>query len=98
MRLTARGTSYGSLRGALCCGLCGALLLADHAGAALPPSVAHAFLDQRIPLSSVSAYVQEIGAAKPLFTHCRLERRRSTGRTSFTNDTCCGIRIQPHST
>ena len=67
MRLTACGTSYGLLRGALCC----ALLLAQQAGAALPQPVAHAFLDQRIPLSSVSAYVQEIGAAKPLFTHWR---------------------------
>ena len=69
MRLTARGTLYGSLHGALCCGLCCALLLADRAGAALPPPVARAFLDQRIPLTSVSAYVQEIGAARPLFTH-----------------------------
>src|ERR1700676_3638740 len=57
------------LRGALRCGLCCALLLADEAGAALPPTVARAFRDQRIPLTAVSAYVQEIGAAnsvKPL--------------------------------
>jgi len=62
----------GRLRSALRCGLCCALLLADQAGAALPPTVARAFHDQRIPLTAVSAYVQEIGAAnsvKPLLTH-----------------------------
>ncbi|HEY8622509.1 MAG TPA: D-alanyl-D-alanine carboxypeptidase, partial [Casimicrobiaceae bacterium] len=69
MRLTARRRLHGVLRGVLCCGLCCALLLADQAGAALPRPVARAFLDQRIPLTAVSAYVQEIGAAKPLFTH-----------------------------
>src|ERR1700676_5675092 len=60
------------LRGALRCGLCCALLRADEAGAALPPTVARAFRDQRIPLTAVSAYVQEIGAAnsvKPLLIH-----------------------------
>ncbi len=72
MRLSACSTSFkaicGVLRGALCC----ALLLADQAGAALPPTVARAFHDQRIPLNAVSAYVQEIGAAnsvKPLLIH-----------------------------
>src|ERR1700731_4184674 len=76
MRLRACSTSFGALcgawRGALWRGLCCALLLADQAGAALPPTVARAFHDQRIPLSAVSAYVQEIGAAnsvKPLVIH-----------------------------
>src|ERR1700681_1097228 len=76
MRLSACSTSFGALcgvlRGALCSGLCGAPLLADQAGAALPPTVARAFHDQRIPLNAVSAYVQEIGAAnsvKPLLIH-----------------------------
>jgi D-alanyl-D-alanine carboxypeptidase/D-alanyl-D-alanine-endopeptidase (penicillin-binding protein 4) len=49
--------------------LCCALLLAGRAGAVLPPELARAFLEQRIPLNSVSVYVQEIGAAKPLLTH-----------------------------
>src|ERR1700676_5298 len=69
MRLSACSTPFGVLRGALCCGLCCALLLADQARAALPQPVARAFLEQHIPLTSVSAYVQEIGAAnsvKPL--------------------------------
>src|ERR1700674_3614161 len=76
MRLSACSTSFGALwgvlRGALRCGLCCALLLADPAGAALPPTIARAFHDQRIPLTAVSAYVQEIGAAnsvKPLLIH-----------------------------
>src|SRR6202521_221428 len=76
MRLSACSTSFGALwgvlRGALRCGLCCALLLADPAGAALPPTIARAFHDQRIPLTAVSAYVQEIGAAnsvKPLLMH-----------------------------
>ncbi len=45
-----------------------ALLLASEANAALPQPVARAFLAERIPLSAVGAYVQEIGATKPLFT------------------------------
>src|SRR6202790_1694122 len=72
MRLSACSTPFGVLRGALCCGLCCALLLADQARAALPQPVARAFLEQHIPLTSVSAYVQEIGAAnsvKPLLMH-----------------------------
>jgi hypothetical protein len=80
MRLSASSTSLGApydvLRGALLCGLCCALLLADQASAALPPVLARAFLDQRIPLNAVSAYVQEIGAAnsvKPLLIHRPLQ-------------------------
>src|SRR6266403_44598 len=72
MRLSACSTSFEALFGALRCGLCCALLLSDHAGAALPPTVARAFHDQRIPLTAVSAYVQEIGAVnsvKPLLIH-----------------------------
>ena len=37
--------------------------------ALLPPVIERAFLDQRIPLSAVSVYVQEIGAARPLVSH-----------------------------
>lgn len=37
--------------------------------AALPRPVARAFLDQGIPLTAVSAYVQEIGRVRPVFTH-----------------------------
>jgi serine-type D-Ala-D-Ala carboxypeptidase/endopeptidase (penicillin-binding protein 4) len=47
---------------------CCALLLAGEAGAALPQPVARAFLAEHIPLTAVGAYVQEIGASKPLFT------------------------------
>jgi D-alanyl-D-alanine carboxypeptidase/D-alanyl-D-alanine-endopeptidase (penicillin-binding protein 4) len=73
MRLTARCMLHGVLRSALRCSVCFALLLASHAHAALPRPVARAFLDQRIPLTAVSAYVQEIGAVKPLFTHQPLQ-------------------------
>ena len=72
MRLSACSTSFEALGSVLRGGLCCALLLADQAGAALPPTVARAFHDQRIPLNAVSAYVQEIGAAnsvKPLLIH-----------------------------
>ncbi len=41
--------------------------------ALLPRAVERAFLDQRIPLSAVSAYVQEIGAPRPLFTQRPLQ-------------------------
>ena len=37
--------------------------------AALPRAVARAFLDERIPLSSVSALVQEVGERRPLIAH-----------------------------
>lgn len=37
--------------------------------ALLPRAVERAFLDQLIPLTAVSAYVQEIGAARPLVAH-----------------------------
>ena len=39
------------------------------AGAGLPPPVAHAFAEQHIPLAAVSAYVQELGAARPVVSH-----------------------------
>ena len=45
-----------------------ALILRGEAFAALPQDVAHAFLEQHIPLSAVSAYVQEIGSAKPVYS------------------------------
>jgi serine-type D-Ala-D-Ala carboxypeptidase/endopeptidase (penicillin-binding protein 4) len=54
-----------SARAILCC----TLLFAEQAVAALPQPIARAFLAEHIPLASVSAYVQEIGAVKPLFTH-----------------------------
>jgi D-alanyl-D-alanine carboxypeptidase/D-alanyl-D-alanine-endopeptidase (penicillin-binding protein 4) len=46
----------------------GALLFAMTAAAGLPRPVARAFLDQDIPLTAVTAFVQEIGTALPLFT------------------------------
>ncbi|MGH8714476.1 MAG: D-alanyl-D-alanine carboxypeptidase/D-alanyl-D-alanine endopeptidase [Casimicrobiaceae bacterium] len=45
-----------------------ALLLADGAVAALPRVIARAFLDQHIPLTGVSAYVQELGDVQPVFS------------------------------
>jgi serine-type D-Ala-D-Ala carboxypeptidase/endopeptidase (penicillin-binding protein 4) len=73
MRLTARSALFGSLhgvlRGALCCGLCYTLPVAEQALAALPAPVGRAFRAEHIPLAAVSAYVQEIGTAKPMFTH-----------------------------
>src|SRR5258708_15312855 len=46
-----------------------AWLAATGAGAALPREVERAFLEEHIPLSAVSAYVQEIGEARPLVSH-----------------------------
>ena len=60
MRLTSRARSLLALF---------AWLAADGAGAALPREIAHAFLEAQIPLSAVSAYVQEIGEAQPLVSH-----------------------------
>ena len=48
--------------------LCSVLIGCGDAFAALPPDVARAFLDQRIPLSAVGVYVQEIGAARPAYS------------------------------
>ena len=48
--------------------LCWALLFAGQAIAALPQPIARAFLAEHIPLSSIGAYVQEVGAPRPLFT------------------------------
>jgi len=69
VRLTARGILSGPLRGAPWYAAFCALLLAEQAIAALPADVARAFAAERIPLSAVGAYVQEIGAAKPLFSN-----------------------------
>jgi D-alanyl-D-alanine carboxypeptidase/D-alanyl-D-alanine-endopeptidase (penicillin-binding protein 4) len=52
-----------------CCGL----LVAGHALAALPQPIARAFLGEHIPLASVGAYVQEVGAPRPLFTQRPLQ-------------------------
>ena len=46
-----------------------AWLVATGAYGALPRVVARAFLDEGIPLTAVSAYVQEIGDARPLVSH-----------------------------
>jgi D-alanyl-D-alanine carboxypeptidase/D-alanyl-D-alanine-endopeptidase (penicillin-binding protein 4) len=45
------------------------LPLAAIAGAGLPAPVARAFAEQHIPLAAVSAYVQELGTAQPVFSH-----------------------------
>jgi D-alanyl-D-alanine carboxypeptidase/D-alanyl-D-alanine-endopeptidase (penicillin-binding protein 4) len=39
------------------------------AGAALPPAIARAFIDEGIPLTAVAVYVREIGSARPLLAH-----------------------------
>ncbi len=44
------------------------LLFASLASAGLPRPVVRAFADQHIPMSAVSAFVQELGDAQPLFT------------------------------
>jgi D-alanyl-D-alanine carboxypeptidase/D-alanyl-D-alanine-endopeptidase (penicillin-binding protein 4) len=44
-------------------------LAATSAGAALPREVAQAFREAQIPLTAVSAYVQEIDDAQPLVSH-----------------------------
>jgi D-alanyl-D-alanine carboxypeptidase/D-alanyl-D-alanine-endopeptidase (penicillin-binding protein 4) len=49
--------------------LLGLLCLAGAAHAALPRAVANAFVEEGIPLGSVSAIVQEIGAKRPLISH-----------------------------
>ena len=46
-----------------------AWLVAGAALAALPPEVSRAFFAAQIPLSGVGAWVQEIGAARPVFSH-----------------------------
>jgi len=46
-----------------------ASLVATGAHAALPRAVARAFLDEGIPLTAVSAYVQETGDVRPLVSH-----------------------------
>jgi D-alanyl-D-alanine carboxypeptidase/D-alanyl-D-alanine-endopeptidase (penicillin-binding protein 4) len=45
-----------------------ASLLAGSALAALPPEVSRAFFAAQIPVSAVGAWVQEIGAARPVFS------------------------------
>ncbi|HEX8012204.1 MAG TPA: D-alanyl-D-alanine carboxypeptidase/D-alanyl-D-alanine-endopeptidase [Casimicrobiaceae bacterium] len=47
----------------------GAWLVAASAAAALPRAVERAFLDERIPLRAVSAYVQEVGEPRALVSH-----------------------------
>jgi D-alanyl-D-alanine carboxypeptidase/D-alanyl-D-alanine-endopeptidase (penicillin-binding protein 4) len=45
-----------------------AWFLAGSAFAALPPEVSRAFFAAQVPLSAVGAWVQEIGAARPVFS------------------------------
>ena len=47
--------------------LCLALILGGEAFAALPPEVAREFAKAHIPAGAVGVYVQEGGAAKPIF-------------------------------
>ncbi len=47
----------------------GGWLAAAAAGAALPRTVARAFLDEHIPLASVSVFAQEVGGKRPLVSH-----------------------------
>ncbi|TMH48357.1 MAG: hypothetical protein E6H60_11935, partial [Betaproteobacteria bacterium] len=64
------GSGPASHRAVLCAALVTLLLLtATDANAALPRAVARAFLDEGIPLSAVSVYVREAGAARPLISH-----------------------------
>ena len=44
------------------------MLVASNATAGLPRPVARAFIDQHIPLTAVTAFVQEIGSVQPLFS------------------------------
>src|SRR6478736_1605714 len=53
---------------AVCASLVALLLTADLAWAGLPRPVARAFAEQHIPLTSVTAFVQELGDVQPLFT------------------------------
>jgi len=52
-------------RRVLAFGLC---LTTGMAAAGLPQPVARAFIDQHIPLSAVTAFVQELGVVQPVFT------------------------------
>jgi D-alanyl-D-alanine carboxypeptidase/D-alanyl-D-alanine-endopeptidase (penicillin-binding protein 4) len=58
-------------RAALVLRLLTMVALAGRLGAAegaLPPTVVRAFLEEQIPLSAVGAYVQEVGAPRPIFS------------------------------
>ncbi|MEP6996032.1 MAG: D-alanyl-D-alanine carboxypeptidase/D-alanyl-D-alanine-endopeptidase [Betaproteobacteria bacterium] len=59
------------MRGTLLRVVFAAALLAEAgvAAAGLPPLVARAFVEQHIPLGAVSAYVQELGKTRPVFSH-----------------------------
>ena len=50
-------------------GALGATLAACPVEAALPRAVARAFVDEHIPTGAVSAFVQEIGAKRPIVSH-----------------------------
>jgi len=65
--MTCRSRAASALRLPTMLVLAGWLGCAD-AAAALPPPVVRAFLEEQIPLSAVGAYVQEVGAPRPIFS------------------------------
>jgi D-alanyl-D-alanine carboxypeptidase/D-alanyl-D-alanine-endopeptidase (penicillin-binding protein 4) len=66
--MTAVRDSDRLARSLLALALSAVLIVCGDALAALPPDVARAFLDQRIPLSAVGVYVEEIGVARPVYS------------------------------
>lgn len=76
MRLSARSAIRGVRRTvsgfaipvAMLFATCCVAPFSHQALAALPRPIASAFLGERIPLGAVGAYVQEVGAATPMFT------------------------------
>jgi len=67
-------------------------LMANDAGAALPPAVARVFHDEGIPLAAIGAYVREIGAARPLVTH-RADRPMNPASTMKLVTTFAGLEL-----
>ena len=63
-----RDLSHATRRWLPAFALCATLIVCGEALAALPREVARAFLEEHIPLSAVGAYVQEIGAARPVYS------------------------------
>jgi len=68
------------------------LPLAAIASAGLPPPVARAFAEQHIPLAAVSAYVQELGTAQPVFSH-QPKRPMSPASTMKLVTTFAGLEL-----
>jgi D-alanyl-D-alanine carboxypeptidase/D-alanyl-D-alanine-endopeptidase (penicillin-binding protein 4) len=66
----SKAVAFPRLRsGRRACAALACAVLATSAQAALPRPIARAFLDEHIPLSSVSVVVQEIGEKQPLIAH-----------------------------